>query len=100
MTEAQNAAIQLEEGDGRGRYVLDLGGGSKAELTFGRERDGSMVVDHTFVPPRFRGKGIAAKLVERVVADAEKAGTKIVPLCPFVAAEFRRRPEWSALRAR
>jgi hypothetical protein len=34
-------------------------------------------------------------LVQRAVDDARAAGKKLVPLCPFAAAQFRRHPEWS-----
>ncbi len=99
MSNGQQDEIRLEESAGRGRYAFDLGG-SEAELTFSRDRDGSMIVDHTFVPPRLRGQGIAAKLVARAVADARGSGARIVPLCPYVAAEFRRHPEWADLLKR
>ena len=100
MSDEPQDGIRLEESGGRGRYALDLGGGAAAELTFSRDRDGAMVADHTFVPPRLRGQGIAARLVARAVADAQGSGTRIVPLCPYVAAEFRRHPEWADLLKR
>ena len=46
-----------------------------------------------------RGQGIASALVEQLIADARREGFKIVPHCPFVAAQFDRHPEWSDLRA-
>jgi len=46
-----------------------------------------------------RGQGVATALVERLVADARREGFRIVPLCPFVKAQFDRHPEWSDLRA-
>ena len=33
--------------------------------------------------------------VTRAVEDARAAGKKIIPLCPFAAAQFRRHPEWA-----
>ncbi|TIW42998.1 MAG: N-acetyltransferase, partial [Mesorhizobium sp.] len=29
------------------------------------------------------------------VEDARAAGKKIIPLCPFANAQFRRHPEWA-----
>ena len=87
--------IVLEEEGRRGRYAWQTPDGSMAQLTFTTGDDRSMIVDHTFVPPRFREHGIALKLVERAVADARSSGVKILPLCPYVAAQFRRHPEWA-----
>ena len=41
----------------------------------------------------------ALKLVEQVITDAQAAGIKIVPLCSYVDAQFRRHPEWADLLA-
>ena len=57
--------------------------------------EGVIIIDHTGVPDFYRGKGVGVKLVERAVADARASGKKIVPLCPFAAAQFRRRAEWA-----
>ncbi|MGB3710994.1 MAG: GNAT family N-acetyltransferase [Erythrobacter sp.] len=57
------------------------------------------VATHTVVPEAIGGRGIAAQLVERLVADAREKGFKIVPQCSYVAAKFDENPEWSDLRA-
>ena len=53
------------------------------------------IIDHTGVPDSFRGQGAGLRLVSRAVEDARAAGKKIIPLCPFAAAQFRRHPEWA-----
>jgi len=55
------------------------------------------VANHTFVPPEMRGRGVAFLLVEALIADARELGFKIVPQCSYVAAQFRRHPEWADL---
>lgn len=87
--------IQHEEG----RYWAALPGGQEAELTYRRQSDGVIAATHTGVPRAFEGRGIAAALVERMVADARASGTRIVPLCSYVDAQFRRHPDWADLRA-
>jgi predicted GNAT family acetyltransferase len=57
------------------------------------------IADHTLVPPEIGGRGIAARLVEALIADAREQGFKIVPQCSYVAVAFRRHPEWSDLLA-
>jgi predicted GNAT family acetyltransferase len=55
--------------------------------------------EHTLVPPAIGGRGVAARLVEAMVADARREGFRIDPVCSYVAAAFRRHPEWAELRA-
>ena len=98
MSEAE-LIVQREDGPTRGRYVIHLAPGYDAEMTFRKEADGTIIIDHTGVPPEYEGRGIAAKLVNRAIADAREQGFKITPLCSYVAAQFRRHPEWADLRA-
>lgn len=87
--------IELEESDPKGRYVLRGPDGAEAELTFTRVGDKQLIIDHTGVPDAFRGQGAGLRLVSRAVEDARTSGRKIIPLCPFAAAQFRRHPEWA-----
>jgi uncharacterized protein len=91
--------VEREDGETRGRYVIRLPGDLEAELTYGRRDGTTIVADHTYVPPEMRGHGLAEKLVARLMAEARSEGKTIVPLCSYVAAQFRRHPEWADLRA-
>ena len=89
------ADITLDDQGSKGRYVLKGDGGAEAELTYSRASDALIIVDHTGVPDAMRGTGAGVQLVTRAVEDARAGGWKILPLCPFAAAQFRRRPEWA-----
>lgn len=52
-----------------------------------------LTVYHTEVDQEFEGKGFAKILLERLVSYARENDLKIVPLCPFVHAQFKRHPE-------
>ena len=86
--------IQHTSSDSKGRYAVSAPEGGQAYMTYSRAGDTLMIIDHTEVPEALRGKGYGAALVERAVTDAREAGVKIVPLCPFAAAQFRRHTEW------
>ena len=88
--------ISLEDTESKGRYVYRADG-AEAELTFSKAGDGLVIIDHTAVPAAFRGRGVGQALVARAVADFRAAGKKVLPLCPFAAAQFRRHPEWADL---
>lgn len=82
-----------------GAYRIALEGVNRpAELTW-QAMGPLRIADHTFVPPEMRGRGVAQVLVEALVCDAREQGFKIVPQCSYVAALFRRNPEWADLLA-
>ena len=53
-------------------------------------------VYHTEVDSAYEGRGFAKILLEKLVSYAKKNDLKIVPLCPFVHAQFKRNPEMYA----
>ncbi|KQR93450.1 acetyltransferase [Chryseobacterium sp. Leaf180] len=52
-----------------------------------------LAVYHTEVDSAFEGRGFAKILLEKLVSYAEENNLKIVPLCPYVHAQFKRNPE-------
>ena len=88
-----------EDETSRGAYRADVPGSDRQAVLTWAARGPLRIADHTWVPPEARGKGIAAALVEALVADARELGFKIVPQCSYVEAAFRRHPEWADLRA-
>ena len=87
-----------DSGD-HGEYRAHVPGSDAiGRLTYQRQGN-TLIADHTLVPPEIGGKGVAARLVAALIADAREAGDKIVPQCSYVEAAFRRHPEWSELRA-
>ena len=101
MSEAIDTMPEVEREDGPrgGRYVIRLEDGLEAEMTYRRPAPGVLAIDHTFVPPSHRGRNLAERLVTTGIADARREGSKIHPYCSYVAAQFRRHPEWSYLLA-
>lgn len=80
----------------KGRYVARVAGVTEeAELTFSRTSPTLIIADHTFVPDTMRGMGVGQALAARLIADARSEGYKIIPLCPFVNAQYQRHPEWA-----
>lgn len=43
------------------------------------------------------GHGVARALLDFMLADARKTGFRIIPVCPFVRAQYARHPEWAEL---
>lgn len=94
MSEA--ITITHSESESRGRYEARVEAhDGVGELTYSRLSPTKIIADHTGVDDSLRGTGVGLALVKRLVADARRDGFTIVPLCPFIAAQSRRHPEWS-----
>lgn len=87
-----------QEGD-HGEYRAHLHDSDHIGRLTWVERGGARIADHTLVPPQIEGRGVAARLVERMVADARAEGFKIEPQCSYVVVAFKRHPEWADVKA-
>jgi len=79
------------------RFAADVDGAT-AYLTYREVDERTLDFDHTFVPPAFRGGGIASQLTQHALEYARQRGVRVVPGCPFVAAYIERHPEYRDLR--
>ncbi len=91
-----------------GKYVAHIDGEELQGTLEWEPRDGApservpagvRVATHTIVPRAIGGRGVAARLVERLIADAREQGFRIVPQCSYVEKKFEENPDWSDLRA-
>lgn len=60
---------------------------------------GCWVITHTEVDPAYGGQGIARRLIEEIVAEARRAGKKIVPICSYAEKMMRGREEYTDVLA-
>lgn len=80
-----------------GKFYIEDDGYITAEITFTKAGKDIIIIDHTFVDEKCRGKGIALKLVERVIKYAIDNDKKIVPLCPYAKSVFDKSPSLSGV---
>jgi uncharacterized protein len=90
--------ITRHDGDKAGEYHAHIAGSEHIGRLTWVLRGGARVAEHTLVPPAIGGRGVAARLVEALVADARAQGFKVVPECSYVAVAFQRHPEWAELK--
>ena len=50
----------------------------------------NLIVAHTEVSEKAEGRGYAKKLLNAMVDHARKNNLKVIPLCPYVHAQFKR----------
>jgi predicted GNAT family acetyltransferase len=87
--------ITRQDGPRHGRYLARIKGiDAEAELTYTHRGPGLISADHTGAPDALRGTGVAAALVDHLIADARSNSFRIIPLCPYVLARYRKHPDW------
>jgi uncharacterized protein len=94
----EDVTITRREYGTHGEYRAHPAGSDHVGRLTWVERGGARVAEHTLVPPEIGRRGIAARLVEALVADARERGFNVVPQCSYVAAAFGKHPEWADLR--
>ena len=92
--------ILIEEHDTKGRFVAREGEDEMGEMTYSLANNGQLlIVDHTGVDDKYKGKGVGRELFEKLVEDVRKEGKKVIPLCPFTRSMFERnKDKWDVLR--
>jgi len=100
LVDPKDLPIEREQdNEGKGRYLVRAPGDTVAEMTYRQTGADQLIIDHTDVPDAFRGTGTGLRLLKRLMEDARAEGRKIIPICPFAAAQFERHPEWSDMLA-
>lgn len=73
-------------------FAMDETGKLLAEVTFS-EREGVVVINHTFVDDSLRGQGVAGQLLRTVADTLHREGCKAKPTCSYAIHWFERHPE-------
>ncbi|MFN4000217.1 GNAT family N-acetyltransferase [Algoriphagus sp.] len=78
--------------DGRkGSFFIEENEKRLAEMVYVMAGPQKMIIEHTEVDESFKGQGKGAKLLEALVAFVRKEEIKVIPLCPFAKATFKKR---------
>ncbi|NJY61632.1 N-acetyltransferase [Salinimicrobium sp. CDJ15-81-2] len=94
-----NKEIQQKETDGKGMFFIEKDGDIIAELTYTRQDNNIMTLDHTETNPEYEGEGLASSLVKHSVEFAKEKDLRIDPLCRYAAAQFKRHEEYREVQA-
>lgn len=86
-------AVELKLEPGRnGAFVIEEAGERVAEMVIGISGN-NLTVYHTEVSEKLKGQGAAAKLLAAMVEYVRAHGLKVIALCPYVYAQFKRHPD-------
>jgi uncharacterized protein len=75
----EGAFYIMEDAEQMGEMVVSITGSN-------------LTVFHTEVSTKAEGKGYAKKLLNEMADYARKNNLKVIPLCPYVHAQFKRHP--------
>lgn len=64
-------------------------------MTYTKAGNTRIIIDHTEVDPAYNGKGIGYELFKTLIQHAREKGWKVLPLCPFAQAMFRKYDEYN-----
>jgi uncharacterized protein len=84
--------IQNREDGNMGTFFIEVNNEKLAELDYSLA-PGTMIINHTEVDEKLKGKNVGLQLVDHAAEYARANHLKIVPLCPFAKKVFAKRKE-------
>jgi predicted GNAT family acetyltransferase len=82
--------IQHEEDGENGSFYIPEGDEHVAKMTYRRQNESLVTIEHTVVDDRFRGQGVGRQLLDAAVAWARETNTRFYVTCPFALAQFKK----------
>ena len=92
---ADRASTDVIDNPGQHRFELALEGDDVAAAYYRRDENGHIVLTNTEVPSENGGRGFASALARGVFDIARERGDKLILKCPFMAAWFRKHPDYA-----
>ncbi|AJA70740.1 GNAT family N-acetyltransferase [Myroides odoratimimus] len=83
--------IKHEAQETKGAFVAYIDGQRAGDMTYSVAGTDKIIIDHTGVEEAFNGKGVGkAILLEGVIPYVREKNLKVLPLCPFASAMFKK----------
>ena len=77
----------------KGEFIATFDGNKAGVMTYSWAGADKIIIDHTEVEPAYNGKGVGKEMVYKAVEFARENNLKIIPLCPFATATFKKNEE-------
>lgn len=85
--------ITIKERDSKGFAIAQENGNTAGKMTYSIASADFIIIDHTEVDPQFKSKGVGKQLLYKIVEMAREKNIKILPLCPYANAMFKKRTD-------
>ncbi len=78
----------------KGSFYIEVNDEKLATMDYVMAGDTKLIIKHTEVNDSLKGQGIGKKLLEKLVEYTRKKQIKVMPLCSFTNAMFKKTSEW------
>lgn len=85
--------IKHREAENKGAFYIEEHGKDIAKIEYSVAPPNKIIASHTEVNPELKGQGIGNKILDSLADYARKNNIKVIALCPFVHAQFKRHQE-------
>lgn len=85
--------MQIKHNAEKHRFVAFADDGAEMGHIEYSPHDNVLSATHTKVEEAYQGKGVAGKLLDALVEYAAANNMKIIPVCEYVIAAFKKNPE-------
>jgi predicted GNAT family acetyltransferase len=82
--------ILLKEHDAKGFALAIVDEKRAGAMTYSIAGPQLIIIDHTEVEPEYNGLSLGKHMLYKIVEMAREKNIKIIPLCPFAAAMFKK----------
>ncbi len=82
--------IRLKEINNKGFAIASEDGVKLGTMTYSIPQSNFVIIDHTEVAEIAKGKGVGKQLLYKIVEMAREKNLKVLPLCPFAHAMFKK----------
>ena len=75
----------------KGIFFIEIEGKKMAEITYLHQSPHAICIEHTQVDDALKGQGVGYKLIEASVAYVRSNNLKVIPICSYAQAVFKKR---------
>jgi predicted GNAT family acetyltransferase len=86
--------VKHREIGSKGLFYIEIDNEKLAEMSYSKAGDKLIIIDHTEVSEKLKGKSAGKQLLQTAVDYARQHQIKILPLCPFAKSVFDKTPEY------
>ena len=87
--------VKHEDNGYRGSFYFELDGNVEGEMTYVWSGPNKIIIDHTEVSEKLKGKSAGKQLLHATVLFAREKQLKILPLCSFAKSVFEKVPDYA-----
>ncbi len=87
--------IKQNDNGKKGAFFIEEDNQILAEMTYVWAGENKIIIDHTQVDEKLKGKSAGKQMLAKAVEFARQNNLKIMPLCPFAKSVFDKVKEFS-----